>query len=645
MAHGFLRVAAATNLIKIADCHFNFESILQVINNHKRQFVDLLFFPELSLTGATCGDLFFQQSLCESAENKLKELIKESQDLKITVGVGLPFAVRDKIYNGYALFGGGRLHGIVGKPQTTLTTSLGEERNFSPAPLNPITITLAGQQIPFGSRLLFNKSTLEGSFTFAVELGEPFLDSSTLSEELTKAGAQLLIHPAATPYTAGKGTLCRRQLTAQSHRLQVALLYLNAGNGESSSDFAFAGQQLYAETGELLRETQPFEGDSLVYDVDFFKINLLRRHHPRPYEEQPPFVFIETEEAEVFQSTNLEREISPHPFWTSEEKAREISQEILKIQGVALIQRLRQTKMERVVLGLSGGSDSTLALLAVVEAFDKMGLPRKQIHCITMPGYGTTETTKTIVDSLAKEVGVSLETISIHQAVAQHFQDIGHDPTVQDTVYENSQARERTQILMDKANALNALVIGTGDLSELALGWTTFNGDHMSTYSVNGSIPKTMVFRILKTVAESVKKSQPNLAKILEAVLELPISPELLPPKEGKIQQNTEKIIGSYLLHDFFLYYVLGWGFKPKRIFEMALVAFSQKKGYNISTEEIFKSLELFYRRFFQQQFKRNCLPDGVQVGELGLSPRGSWRMPSDSEVALWKIELEDIDF
>lgn len=644
MTHGFFRVAAAAPSVKVADCPCNADTLLNEIKAAEKQKIQLILFPELALTGYTCGDLFFQQTLIDAVEDELSRLIAATKRMRLLVCAGFPFAFGHRLYNAAAVFGHGRLYGIVGKRHLPNYAEFYEKRYFSPAPDETVTVTFAGHTCPFGGLQIFEAETGNGKLPFGVEICEDLWTLSPPSERLAAAGALLILNPSASNEAVGKTAFRRTLLEAQSGRLHAAYLYAGCGRGESTGDLVFGGYRAVVENGTILEEAAPFEDRAVVCDVDLARLLYDRRRNSGFAEGAalPPVC----RTAVVMPPSSgrgekLLRAVSPLPFVPADDSERESRcREILRFQAEGLAQRLRQTGLKRVVLGLSGGLDSTLALLVAVTAFDLLRLPKEGILCVTMPGYGTTARTKNNATGLAEAAGAVLEEIPIHEAVAVHFRDIGHDPEITDTVYENAQARERTQILMDLANKSGALVLGTGDLSELALGWATFNGDHMSMYGVNASVPKTLIRYLVRTYADTVREQSPRMAAILEDVLATPVSPELLPPKDGEIAQCTESIVGPYELHDFFLYYMLRWGFSPKKIAFLAGFAFTKENGCFYSRDLLLKWMKTFYRRFFGQQFKRNCLPEGPKVGSVSLSPRGDWRMPGDAEAALWLEEI-----
>ena len=618
MAHGFFRVAAAAPTVRIADPPRNAEAILKEIEAADKLDVQFLLFPEAVLTGATCGDLFFQQPLLNAAEEALCKLIKATERVRTLICAGFPLPLGGRLYNAAAVFGNGRLYGICGEREPRSSGRIDRSRYFSSAPEEPQTVSVAGFSVPFGSRLIFDLKVDDETFPMTIVFG----------------AAEI----------AGAAEFRRSVAVAESGLTHSVCVYAGSGRGESTGDAVFGGACLIAENGRILRERSLFDDEVQVsVDVDFQRLTADRRKN-RPRSAETAALRIPVE-CQPHRDGTLLRRVSPYPFVPADkdERARRCRL-ILRLQTEGLAQRLRQTRIGSVVLGLSGGLDSTLALLAAVSAFDLLRLPKTDIVCITMPGFGTTDRTKDNASALAQAAGVSLKEIPIREATALHFRDIGHDPAVTDSVYENAQARERTQILMDTANGLNALVLGTGDLSEAALGWATFNGDHMAMYGVNADVPKTLVRELVRFRAESLQNENPRLAQLLGDVLETPVSPELLPPEDGQIVQKTEDLVGPYELHDFFLYYTVRFGFSPEKILTLAQAAFTEENGCPRAPAEIRRWLETFVRRFFSQQFKRSCSPEAPRVGSVSLSPRGSWQMPSDAEAAVWLDGIGKID-
>lgn len=632
MNDGFIKVAAATPSIKVADCIHNGEEILKLIQQAASRGVSVVVFPELCVTGYTCGDLFRSRTLIESAERTLAELIEKTKDLNILAVVGLPVAAGADLYNAAAVFCRGKLLGITAKTSLPNYSEFYEARHFTPSP-EYTQVHLCGELVPLGNTLIFSCRSMP-ELVVGVEICEDLWIASPPSSRLAPCGATLLLNLSASDEIIGKSPYRRNLVAIQSGRLLSAYVYADAGEGESSTDLVYTGHNLIAENGMILAESKHFETGLTVTDVDLQRM---------VQERLRTTTWSNVGKAEEISfdmkipQIKLERKFPALPFVPdSNQDLQERCEMILSLQASGLKTRLMHTGSKCVVLGISGGLDSTLALMVIARAFDQLKLDRKGIHAISMPGFGTTTRTKGNAQRLSELLGATFQEIPIHDAVNQHFKDIQHNPEIQDVTYENSQARERTQILMDIANQCGGFVIGTGDLSELALGWATFNGDIMSMYGVNGSIPKTLVRHLVHHAAVT---SGDELCALLEDVLDTPVSPELLPPVDGKISQKTEDIVGPYELHDFFLYYMLRFGFTPGKIYRMAQQAFAGT--YDDAT--IKKWLKNFFKRFFAHQFKRSCLPDGPKVGSVSLSPRGDWRMPSDASARLWLDEIESL--
>lgn len=630
MLDGFLRIAAATPDIRVADPHYNARQILAQIESAPADTA-LLVFPELCVTGYTCGDLFLQPSLLRGAEEALAFLLTETAPLDTVFIVGLPVAMGSVLYNCAAVCQKGRLLGLVPKTNLPAYSEFYEARHFSPGHAVPADVRYAGQSTRIGTDLLFGCEELP-AFRFGVEICEDLWVASQPSQRLAAAGALLIANLSASDEGIGKGAYRRQLVTAQSARLCCAYLYADAGEGESTSDLVFSGHNLLAENGVLLAESSRFSTGLIAAETDLERLSYERRRMTTFPQHQP----METVSFSYpLRPLTLTRRFSPLPFVPTdpqEQTAR--CEEILSIQTAGLARRLDHTR-SGAVIGLSGGLDSALALLVTARAYDRLGRDRREIQAVTMPCFGTTGRTLNNSRRLAQAVGASLHEIDISAAVTRHLEDIGHTGEL-DVTYENAQARERTQVLMDLANRQGALVIGTGDLSELALGWATYNGDHMSMYGVNASVPKTLVRHL---VAYEAEKHGGLLQDALLDILDTPVSPELLPPKDGDIAQKTEDIVGPYELHDFFLYYLLRFGYPPQKIYRLACLSFAGQ----FDPPVIKHWLTTFIRRFFSQQFKRNCLPDGPRVGSVALSPRGDWRMPSDASAALWLQQLDTL--
>ena len=641
MNDNFIRVAAATPEIRVADVEYNKEQICDCVRQAVSCHAKVIVLPELCLTGYTCGDLFLQTPMLERAREALYELIRFSGDLDILMAVGVPYEVRGRLYNAAALICRGRLLALVTKTFLPAYSEFYEMRHFAPGPQECEWIRCRNadgewEQAPLGSKILLQCETIP-LLTVAAEICEDVWAPNPPSISHALAGATVILNPSASDEMTGKREYRRQLIGGQSARLVCGYVYANAGEGESTQDLVFSAHNLICENGTLLAQSQSL-GHGIIYgDLDLERIRSERRR-------MGTFdLSRQNREGYVCVSFSLKREplqlnrwIDPMPFVPGEtEKRSQRCEEILSIQAMGLKKRLKHTGCRHAVVGLSGGLDSTLALLVMARAFDMLGLDRKGIHAVTMPCFGTTDRTYGNACTLADRIGASLMEVNLRDAVNQHFKDIGHDPEVRDVTYENSQARERTQVLMDIANQCGGLVIGTGDLSELALGWATYNGDHMSMYGVNASVPKTLVRHLVRYYADTCPDER--LKEVLYDVLDTPVSPELLPPQDGEIAQKTEDIVGPYELHDFFLYHILRFGYRPARVYRMACHAFSG----TYEDAVILKWLKIFYRRFFAQQFKRSCLPDGPKVGSVAVSPRGDLRMPSDASGRLWLEELE----
>lgn len=634
MKDGYIKVAAATPYIKVADCEYNREQILTEIQKAVEQGVKLLVLPELCMTGYTCGDLFLQSSLLEGALQGLLWVMEQTKELSIYVMLGLPVSVDCKLYNTAALFGGGRLLGMIPKTCLPNYSEFYEARHFTKGNQRVRMISIGGQAVPFGSRLLFRCRQLP-EFVIGCEICEDLWVPNPPSVEHTMAGATVICNPSASVEVTAKEAYRRQLVSAQAARTVSAYIYADAGEGESTTDVVFSAHNMISENGTILAESRRFTNEMIITEIDIKKLSAERRRM-NTYEVAGTENYTMVDFDMALEETGLSRSFARTPFIPSNPEERaERCEEIFTLQAMGLKKRLLHTNCQSAVIGLSGGLDSTLALLVTARAFDLAGLEHKNILGITMPGYGTTDRTYQNALDMGAALGITLREISIVKAVNQHFVDIGHNESVHDITYENSQARERTQILMDMANQTNGLVIGTGDLSELALGWATYNGDHMSMYAVNASIPKTLVRHLVRYVADTCESDA--LTRVLLDVLDTPVSPELLPAEHGQIVQKTEDVVGPYELHDFFLYYMMRFGFSPSKIYRIARQAF--QGAYE--KEVILKWLKKFYWRFFSQQFKRSCVPDGPKVGTVALSPRGDWRMPSDASAALWLKELE----
>lgn len=643
--YGFIRVGAAVPKCKLADCIYNKDKLIQLMQKAAEKQIQVLVFPELSITTYTCGDLFFQFSLLESAQKGLSDIVSASQSIDVFTVVGLPIAADNQIFNCAVAIYRGKILGVVPKTFLPNYGEFYEKRWFSSASeLISKEITLCGQKVPIGADLLFTAEQIPYC-KIGVELCEDLWSPIPPSSYQAVAGATILLNPSASNELATKYDYRKKLISQQSSRCIGAYVYSSSGVGESTQDMVFSGHGIIYENGSLLAESKRFLRESqIIYaDVDLELLANDRRKNSSFMDCQIPLPsYREITFSMKAQSVieQLERVIKPNPFVPDTNAfLDQRCQDIFNIQVVGLARRIEHTQVKSIVVGISGGLDSTLALLVAVKACDYLKFSRNHVIGITMPGFGTTDRTYRNALSLMEALGVQIREISIQKAALQHFEDIGHDVSIHDVTYENTQARERTQILMDIANKENGLVVGTGDLSELALGWATYNGDHMSMYGVNAGVPKTLVRILVQWVAQYGSLSQ--VAKdILSDVLDTPVSPELLPPDEkGNINQKTEEIVGPYQLHDFFLYYVVRFGFSPSKILFLAEQAFAGE--YDKAT--LLKWLKNFYRRFFSQQFKRSCLPDGPKVGTISLSPRGDWRMPTDAFYRIWMEELEKL--
>ena len=645
MKYGFATVAAAVPRVKVADTHYNILAIEEQIAIANSRGVELIVFPELSITGYSCQDLFHSQLLLEKAEEALMHLLDFSRKLDIISVVGMPVAVGDILLNCAVVVQQGVIIGIVPKTFLPNYGEFYEKRWFCSAlDIHSQTIYIAGSPITITPEpKVF--TTYDG-LKFGIEICEDLWSPLPPSNNLTLAGADIIVNLSASDELIGKHQYLRQLISQQSARTLSAYVYSSCGFGESTQDVVYGGNAIIAENGRMLFESERFckEPQLGIAQIDIDRLRSERRSNTTftLAQRTASAVDIKTRQPEEMTEFRLVRDIDPTPFIPKSDDMKHSCEEILNIQTSGLAKRLDHTGCKHVVVGISGGLDSTLALLVCVRTFDYLALDRKGIHGITMPGFGTTDRTHLNAVNLMESLGVTVHEISIAKSVTQHFEDIGHDSTKHDVTYENSQARERTQILMDMANRVGGLVVGTGDLSELALGWATYNGDHMSMYGVNASIPKTLIRHLVRYVADNDVDAQSRLT--LLDIIDTPISPELIPADEnGNISQKTEDLVGPYELHDFFLYHYLRFGYRPAKLFLMATVAFD---GHDPSVsaydhDTIKHWLKTFFRRFFAQQFKRSCLPDGPKVGSVSLSPRGDWRMPSDASCSLW---LEEID-
>ncbi|MBV4191474.1 NAD(+) synthase [Bacteroides fragilis] len=641
MNYGFVKVAAAVPRVKVADCKFNSERLEGLIAIAEGKGVQILTFPEMCITGYTCGDLFAQQLLLEQAEMALMQILNNTRQLDIISILGMPVVVNSTIINAAVAIQKGKILGVVPKTYLPNYKEFYEQRWFTSAlQVSETSVRLCGQIVPMGNNLLFETAET----TFGIEICEDLWSTVPPSSSLALQGAEIIFNLSADDEGIGKHSYLCSLISQQSARCLSGYVFSSSGFGESTTDVVFAGNGLIYENGGLLARSERFclEEQLVISEIDVECIRAERRINTTfaankancPSKEA---IRVSTEYTNS-KDLNLTRTFNPHPFVPQGAELNNRCEEIFSIQVAGLAQRLVHTGAKTAVVGISGGLDSTLALLVCVKTFDKLGLSRKDILGITMPGFGTTDRTYHNAIALMNSLGISIREISIKEACIQHFKDIGHDLNVHDVTYENSQARERTQILMDVANQICGLVIGTGDLSELALGWATYNGDHMSMYGVNASIPKTLVQHLVQWVAENEVDGKSKIT--LLDIVDTPISPELIPADDnGEIKQKTEDLVGPYELHDFFLYYFLRFGFRPSKIYFLAQTVFN---GI-YDAETIKKWLQTFFRRFFNQQFKRSCLPDGPKVGSVSISPRGDWRMPSDASSAAWLKEVSEL--
>ncbi|NDV58597.1 NAD(+) synthase [Bacteroides sp. 519] len=641
MNYGFVKVAAAIPRVSISDCLLNAKEIERLIALAEDKGVQIINFPELSITGYTSADLFFQHLLLEEAEVGLMQILHNTRHLNIVSILGMPVSVNSVIYNTAVVIQKGKILGVVPKTYLPNYKEFYEQRWFSSVNvLSEKHIRLCGQVVPIGKNLLFEASNT----TFAIEICEDLWSTIPPSSYLALQGAEIIFNLSADNEGIAKHNYLLSLISQQSARCLAGYVFSSSGFGESTTDVVFAGNGLIFENGTLLARSERFslEEQLIISEIDIEHLRTERRVNKtfaaskgNINVDEPIRISVETEAKEI----EITRKIYSLPFVPYGNELKERCEEIFAIQVAGLAQRITHTHLNSVVIGISGGLDSTLALLVCVKTFDKLKLPRKNILGVTMPGFGTTDRTYQNALNLMEVLGINTREISIKEACIQHFKDIGHDINIHDVTYENGQARERTQILMDIANQVNGLVIGTGDLSELALGWATYNGDHMSMYSVNSSIPKTLVKYLVKWVGEN--EMDGIAAKTLLDIADTPISPELIPAKDdGEIKQKTEDLVGPYELHDFIMYYFLKYCFRPSKIYFLAQKAFGNK----YDNETIKKWLYTFFRRFFSQQFKRSCMPDGPKVGSITLSPRGDWRMPSDASAASWLREIEKLE-
>lgn len=647
MNYGFIKTACLSPHLKVADCCFNAENIIKEAKIASQKGASIIVFPELSITGYSCSDLFFQKTLLDSSQEQLVQIIKRTSFLNSLIFVGIPVSFTEGIYNCAAAFYKGKLLAVIPKSYLPNYNEFYEKRHF--IPFNQTTktqfIDFAGfENIPFGTNILIQDKN-DQSLSIACEICEDLWVTNPPSVNHALNGATIIVNLSSGNEVIGKAEYRKNLVKSHSARCFCAYLYANAGCDESSQDMVFAGHNLICENGTLLAQSQLFSNQTIYADIDVERLCQERRKttsfadSKNNFSSKDDYTTIKIDFID-YKNYEFSRYVDSHPFVPSNEQQRtNRCIEVMQLQSQGLAKRLRHINCKSAIVGLSGGLDSTLALLITCTAFDIVGIPREKITAITMPCFGTTDRTYNNACTLAKECGVQLKEINIKESVTQHFSDIEQDINQHDITYENAQARERTQILMDYANKTNGIVIGTGDLSELALGWCTYNGDHMSMYGVNSSIPKTLVRFLVQTYAEQ-NTDNINLSSVLKDILDTPVSPELLPPKDGNIAQVTEDLVGPYEIHDFYLYYLLRFGFSPSKIYFLAKQS-ELSKTY--SNGILLKWLKVFYKRFFAQQFKRSCMPDGAKVGTISLSPRGDWRMPSDAQADLWLKEIENL--
>lgn len=645
---GFIRVAAAVPKLKVADCIYNTDEILKMIEDAQKKDINILVFPELCITAYTCADLFFQEALLNSAKKSLDIILNKTQDTKMLIALGMPISIDNQLFNCAVIINSGKILGVVPK---TYIPNYGEfyEKRWFASSFNLISksIELCGQQIAIGTDLLFNLDFKNSDVCVGIEICEDLWAIIPPSSYLSLNGANIILNLSASNEIISKPEYRRDLVSQQSARCIAAYVYSSAGSDESTTDVVFSGHSMIAEDGKILGETKRFSQKSeLIYkDIDTEKLMESRKRANTFMDGYSNHIYKEMRKINFHlkindyknKSNKLERFIEPFPFAPNNTTImNKRCEEIFSIQIAGLAKRITHTKTKSIIIGISGGLDSTLALLVCVKTYDYLELNRKNIIGVTMPGFGTTDRTHSNAIKFMEALGITIKEISIAKACLQHFEDIEHDINLHDITYENTQARERTQILMDIANKENGLVIGTGDLSELALGWATYNGDHMSMYGVNSNIPKTLVRGLVYWISNNIDI---DVKIILLDILDTPVSPELLPPNQkGEINQKTEDLVGPYELHDFYLYYMLRFGFSPSKILYLAENAFDNKYSHDI----VLKWLKIFYQRFFTQQFKRSCLPDGPKVGSIGLSPRGDWKMPSDASYNIWIDEVDN---
>ena len=634
MKDGYIRVAAATPKIKVADCRYNADVTMEMMKEAAGNKVKIMVFPELGITGYTCNDLFLQNALLDGAMEGLSRITEASRGSNMLVFVGLPYLYFGKLYNVAAAILDGKILALIPKKHIPNYSEFYEARHFNPGPEKAVVVEILGQKVPFGTNVILRAKNVPG-LCIGAEICEDVWSPLPPSIHHAMAGATVVVNCSASNETICKDVYRKDLVKGQSAKLVCGYIYASAGEGESTQDLVFAGHNLICENGTIISEAKRFTTGILCGELDLQKILSERRRMTTfMVKQDDSYCYVDFDM--TMEELELKRTYEKTPFVPSDQTERDLRCEsILSIQSVGLKKRLEHTGCKSAVLGISGGLDSTLALLVTARAFDLLGLSRSCITAVTMPCFGTTDRTYQNAVLLTKKLGAGLREIDIKEAVNIHFRDIGHNPDKHDVTYENGQARERTQILMDIANQTGGMVIGTGDMSELALGWATYNGDHMSMYGVNSSVPKTLVRHLVRYYADTCGDEE--LTRVLLDILDTPVSPELLPPEDGVISQKTEDLVGPYELHDFFLYHMLRFGYHPSKIYRIAGMAFSGEYEDAV----ILKWLKTFYRRFFTQQFKRSCLPDGPKVSSVAVSPRGDLRMPSDASFALWMTEVE----
>ncbi len=638
MRQGFVKVAAATPNVRVADVEYNKQEICKAIDEAVSNGAKLVVLPELCVTGYTCGDLFAQDVLLHKAKVALQEIVAYTENKDALIIVGLPYVVRGKLYNVAAVMSRGELLGLVTKTNLPNGGEASELRQFCPGPKKAEWILTNGMEVQFGPKLLFSCIDMP-NLVVSAEICEDVWAPNPPSVEAALAGATVIVNCSASAEAVGKDDYRKEMIKSQSARIVAGYVYANAGEGESTTDLVYGGHNIIAENGVILNESTRFVNEIVYSEIDVDRMVSERRKSTSFQITENGMETMGIPFSLVVEDTTLTRKIEAMPFVPSdEEECKKRCEEIFTIQALGLKKRMQHANCKSAVVGISGGLDSTLALLVTAKTFDMLGLDRSQIESVTMPCFGTTDRTYQNACTLTKKLGATLKEVVIKDAVRTHFRDIGQPEDKHDVTFENAQARERTQVLMDIANMSGGMVIGTGDMSELALGWATYNGDHMSMYGVNGSIPKTLVRHLVRYYADTCEDAE--LSAVLFDVLDTPVSPELLPPKDGEIAQKTEDLVGPYELHDFYLYYILRFGYTPSKVYRLAKYAFAGI--YDDAT--ILKWLKKFYWRFFSQQFKRSCLPDGPKVGSVDVSPRGGLRMPSDACAAVWVQELEELE-